>query len=139
VAILREDWYISWAVLTKYVSRCKYLDSKHSQRIKTSVLQLGLQQISTRFTGVLIHSLYATHQTLDPKSAWEERTENIDVDTKYNFILYSILQYMQLYFNYTPTVFYLQIEFNQLIFVNTANFVITLDNSNLKHRRIWGQ
>ena len=37
----------------------------------------------------------------------------------------------QLYFNYTRAVFYLQPEFNKLIFVNNTTFVTTWDNSHL--------
>jgi len=116
------------------------LDSKHSQRIKTNVLQLVLQNISGRFIGVFIHSVYATHQTLGPKMYIRRKNRKLRcVKTKYNFVIYSILQYGPLYFNYIPTVFYLQIGFNKLIFLNTTAFVTTQNNSNLKLRRIGGQ
>jgi hypothetical protein len=82
------------------------------------VLQLGLQNISARFIGVFIHSVHATHQTLGPKRYIRRKNRKPRcLKTKYNFVIYSILQYAQLYFNYIPTVFYLQTEFNKLIFL----------------------
>jgi len=51
--------------------------------------------------------VYTTHQTPDSKTSYMRRKNQKHrcLDTKYNFILFLILHFIQLYFNYIPTVF----------------------------------